>query len=159
MAFLDFYLHAAHSLNTHLRKNEPDLVDVRFPSEVFYPKKDLLILLVDNDEGFLGDMERLLNEFLKNTAVKFRKVGDKIACFDQLKNNPDLIIIGDPHDHTCLELNHLINETNPNQRVICIGTHQDNSNIEQHPFGLKSMLKEDSTSFGVLSNLVQSHIK
>jgi len=159
MSLLEFYLNAAHSLNTKLRKNEADLVDVKFPSEVFFPQKDLLIILVDNDQSFLSQTEQLLKALLKNTAVKFKKASDKLACLSCLKNNPDLVIIGDPLDYPCLELSHLVNEANPRQRVICIGNHMEKKKFENHHFGLKSLLIQDITSYSILYNMVKSHIE
>jgi hypothetical protein len=159
MSLLEFYLNAAHSLNTRLRKNEADLVDVKFPSEVFFPQKDLLIILVDNDQRFLSQTEKLLKELLENITVKFKKASDKLECLSCLKNNPDLVIIGDPLDYPGLELSHLINETNPKQRVICIGNHREEKIFENHHFGLKSLLIQDVTSYSILYSMVKSHIE
>ena len=163
MAFFDFYLQVAHAQNMRIRKNEPDLIDVKFPSEVFYPKRDTLIIVVDSSKLFVDQVEAQLTQLFHTsngyTKTKIRSCTDKTSCKESMKNNPDLIVIGDPADANCIELKDTILNINPKQKVLCVGSHhtQDKSD-KQEAFGLKSLIMQDPGAFKLFMELVRMQL-
>ncbi|HMP99564.1 MAG TPA: hypothetical protein PKC24_07255 [Cyclobacteriaceae bacterium] len=132
MAFFNLYLHAAHSLNSSIRKNEPDLVDVKFPSELFFPSKDLLIVVFDS-RNLLEDSLSKTSSFLNNQAngkkVKLRSVNAKADCLEQLKLNPDLVILLEQQHAQAQEIQNWIASINPRQKVLSLPKLGSDSNI------------------------------
>lgn len=145
-----------------MRKNEPDLVDVKFPSEIIYPKKDILFLIVDKNSLFKEQLVGYLQQYFSSAngqpELKLRNIEDQKSCVQELSKNPDLVIIGDPLDCACKELAAEILSINPRQKVICLGGEADGS-VPDQGFGLKKLIMTDSGAFQILNSLIAAHLK
>lgn len=152
------------------RSPQNDIIHLKFPSEITpakeTPKEELLVFVVDDDPHFLQILNTHFSklELKSDTDVtyrfKVRNFATGKSCLDNLKLNPDLILLnyfinkGLPNALTGHETLDLISETNPNQKVLVLNDIDVDLREAFVENGLRDYIIKDNDALMELNRLV-----
>ena len=150
-------------------KNVPDVIDIKFPSEIKEVDMDtheLLIFIVDDDPKF---MQILNTHFSK---LRFKN-GDKVfrfkvknfatgkSCIQELSSNPDVIFLNYyinremKNIESGKEVLDQIVEINPGQKVVILNELDDNLKDAFVENGLRDYIIQDNQALDNLNDLLE----
>ncbi len=150
-------------------KNVPDVVDIKFPSELKdgdQTEREVLIFIVDDDPGFMQILNtHLLNfSYEKNNVIyrfKVKNYATGGSCLKDLKENPNVLLVnyhindGLKNVMTGRQLLDTILEADPAQKIVVMNDLEDHLKGIHLAKGLREEIRRDTKALKKLERILQ----